>query len=189
MKFKILNFLLILSTLFFLGCDSKKNNETSTTEETKIEKEEKPKIVSYELETTDNKKIKVTVDDSKIIFKEYPNKVILLNFFATWCPPCKAEIPNLIKLQKKYKKDFVVISILVERNKDNEELLNFIKEYNINYPVTNGKHNFAFSNKVGPVKNIPTMIMIDKNNEVYQKYIGLVPAEMMEIDIKQALKK
>lgn len=40
----------------------------------------------------------------KIIFKDYPNKIVLLNFFTTWCPPCKAEIPNLIKLQNDYKK-------------------------------------------------------------------------------------
>ncbi|MBD3829998.1 MAG: TlpA family protein disulfide reductase, partial [Arcobacter sp.] len=109
--------------------------------------------------------------------------------FATWCPPCKAEIPNLIKLQDDYKNDFVVISVLLEEMKTNEEIVDFIKSFNINYTVTNSPENFDLAKSLGGIKSIPTMFLIDKNSKIFQKYVGLVPSEMMEIDIKKVLEK
>ena len=58
-----------------------------------------------------------------------------MSFFTTWCPACKAEIPGLVQLQNDYKNDFVVISILLEEMKTNDEVKTFIKESNINYDV------------------------------------------------------
>ncbi len=184
MQLKALAFLSILSILFFTGCDSKNENKDKT--EVKEEKSNQKAII---LKTTDNIKLNVSIEDNKIIFKDYPNKIVLVNFFATWCPPCKAEIPNLINLQNTFKNDFVVISVLLEQNKDNIELAQFIKNYNINYQVTNSKGNFLLSDAMGGITSIPTMFMLDKNSEIFQKYVGIVPVEMMETDIKKLLGK
>jgi len=186
MQFKTLAFLSILSILVFTGCDSKTESENSN--QPNIEKVEKEKL-NFILKTTDNLDLNIKVDGDKIIFKDYPEKIVLLNFFATWCPPCKAEIPNLIELQNKYANDFKVVSVLLEEGKSNEDIKDFINKYNINYQITNGKQNFALSTALGEIKSIPTMFLIDKNSDVFQKYIGIVPVEMMEIDIKKLLEK
>ena len=185
MQFKTLAFLSILSILFFTGCDSKDKNENNN--ETKIEKSDRKTEV--QLKTTNNTVVDIKLENDKIILKDYPNKIVLLNFFATWCPPCKAEIPNLIKLQDDYKNDFVVISVLLEEMKTNEEIVDFIKSFNINYTVTNSPENFDLAKSLGGIKSIPTMFLIDKNSKIFQKYVGLVPSEMMEIDIKKVLEK
>lgn len=185
MQFKTLAFLSILSILLFTGCDSKDENENSN--ETVIEKIEKKS--EFQLKTTNETIINIKLEDEKIVLKDYPNKIVLLNFFATWCSPCKAEIPALIKLQNDYKNDFVVISVLLEEMKTNEQIKEFIKEFDINYEITNSTDNIDLAKALGGIKSIPTMYLIDKESNVFQKYVGLVPYEMMEIDIKKVLEK
>lgn len=186
MQFKTLAFLSILSILLFTGCDSKDNNESSK-EETTVKSS--GKISEFQLKTTNDTIINLKLEKDKIILKDYPNKIVLLNFFATWCPPCKTEIPNLIKLQNDYRNDLVVISVLLEEMKTNDEIKQFMKEHNINYDVINSPENMELAKAVGGIKSIPTMFLIDKKNSIFQKYVGIVPNEMMEIDIKKVLEK
>ena len=191
MQFKTLAFLSILSILVFTGCDSKTENESLDTTNSEKAEVETVKIekTNFTLKTTDDLSLNIKVGDDKIIFKDYPEKLVLLNFFATWCPPCKAEIPNLIELQNKYANDFKVVSILLEEGKSNDEIIKFINEYSINYTVANSKQNFLLSDSLGGIKSIPTMFLIDKESKIFQKYVGIVPVEMMEIDIKKLLEK
>ena len=183
MKFKTLAFLSILTILFFTGCDSKDNSQN------KAQTQQADRVTEFQLETADKQIINITLLNDKILFKDYPNKIVLLNFFTTWCPPCKAEIPNLIQLQNDYKNDFVIVSILLEDMKTHEELQKFITTFNINYPITNASENFDLAKSLGGIKSIPTMFLVDKDGNVFQKYVGLVPSEMMEIDIKKVLAK
>jgi thiol-disulfide isomerase/thioredoxin len=185
MQFKTLAFLSILSILLFTGCDSKDKNEDS--KETTTQKVKK--ISEFQLKTTNDGIINLKLDNDKIILKDYPNKIVLLDFFATWCPPCKAEIPNLVRLQNDYKNDFVVISVLLEEMKTNEELKAFMKDFDINYDVVNSPDGFDLARNLGGIKSIPTMFLIDKSSTVFQKYVGLVPSEMLEVDIKKVLEK
>ena len=191
MQFKALAFLLILSILLFTGCHKKDKSKEQVKEEEKkeavIEKTEKK--TEFQLKAIDNTIIDVKVEDGKIIVKDYPNKMVLLSFFATWCPPCKAEIPNLIDLQSEYKNDLVIISVLVEEMKSDEEISAFVKEHKINYTVVNSPENFDLAKALGGIKSIPTLFLIDKNSNIFQKYVGLVPNEMMEIDLKKVLEK
>ena len=188
MQFKTIAFLSILSILFFAGCDSKENKED--TNESKVEKVEiVEKRTEFQLKATDNSIINIKLENDKIIVNEHPDKMVLLTFFATWCPPCKVEIPNLIKLQEDYRNDLVVVSILLEEMKTNEDILAFIKEFNINYTVTNSPDGFEFAKEIGGVKSIPTMYLLNKEGTIFQKYVGLVPNEMMEMDIKKVLQK
>jgi thiol-disulfide isomerase/thioredoxin len=190
MQFKTLAFLSILSILLFTGCDSKEENEETTQQQQQSAPVQKVERDSeFQLKTTNDVLINIKLENEKIILKDYPNKIVLLNFFTTWCPPCKAEIPNLIKLQNDYKNDFVVVSILLEEMKTNDEIKAFIKEFHINYEVANSPESFEVAKGLGGIKSIPTMFLVDRNHNVFQKYVGLVPAEMMEIDIKKVLEK
>lgn len=186
MQFKTLAFLSILSILLFTGCDSKEENKESN-EPAPIQKVER--TTEFQLKTTNDGIINIKLENEKIILKDYPNKIVLLNFFTTWCPACKAEIPNLIQLQNQYKNDFVVISVVLEEMKTNDQIKDFIKESHINYNVANSPECIELARSLGGIKSIPTMFLIDRNNNVFQKYVGLVPTEMMEIDIKKVLEK
>lgn len=186
MQFKTLAFLSILSILLFTGCDSKDKDESSK-EETAVKSSNR--VSEFQLKTTNDTIVNLKLENDKIIAKDYPNKIVLLSFFTTWCPPCKAEIPNLIKIQNDYRNDLVIISVLLEEMKTNSEIKQFVKEHNINYEVTNAPENMDLAKAVGGIKSIPTMFLIDKKNTIFQKYVGLVPNEMMEIDIKKVLEK
>ena len=78
---------------------------------------------------------------------------------------------------------------LLEEMKTNDEIKQFMKEHNINYDVINSPESMELAKAVGGIKSIPTMFLIDKKNSIFQKYVGIVPNEMMEIDIKKVLEK
>ncbi len=167
------------SLLFWAGCSSEKKKS-----------EEKVSVIINEkitLHDINGKEIIVTPLEKGFTFSGFENKVVLINFFATWCPPCKAEIPHLNNLQEKYKDKFVIISVLLEENKSNEEILNFAKHNNINYTITNSVENFKLAKSVGGVKNIPLMFLYDKNGNYSTHYTGVIPEEMIDADIKKVL--
>ena len=183
--YSIVLFLSII--IFFTACQDKKNNSsTNNGLENTIKENTKS---TFNLETVDGKIIKVINNDEKWIFQGYENQVILLNFFATWCPPCKAEIPHLINLQNKYKDKMSIISILLEDGRPNSNVKNFMKKYNINYIVTNSKENYKLSDKLGGIRSIPTMFVFNIDGKIIEKYKGAVPQEMIDIDIQRGLNK
>lgn len=185
MQFKKLAFLTILTLLFFTGCgDSKVSEEKS---------EPIKKQRNYQLSNIDGNKINILAKDEKLFFEEYKGKVVLVNFFATWCPPCKAEIPTLNNIKQKFEQDFEVVAVsLAQRNgklATNEKIVQFVKDFNIIYPIVNSPENYALAKEMGGVKSIPTMFLISKEGKIIQKYVGIVPEEMLETDIKKALGK
>jgi len=185
MQFKKMSLCVLFFILLFTGCDSKDENSQKETIKNAISKENSS--VFIDLHTTNNEILKAKISKNKIEFENLANKVVLINFFATWCPPCKAEIPHLNALASKYGTDFEVVAVLLEKNKTNEEIMNFINEFNISYKVTNSNNNYLLEQAVGGVKSIPTMYLIDKKGEIKQKYVGIVLEEMLEIDIKKAM--
>ena len=189
MQFKTLAFLSILSILFFTGCDSKDKNEETNENTNQVKIENVNKKSDFQLKTIDNVIIDIKLENDKIIVTNYPNKIVLINFFATWCPPCKVEIPNLIKLKQDYKNELEIVSIVLEEMKTDEELTAFMKSYGVNYTVVNSPESFDLAKNLGGIKSIPTMYLVDRNGKIFQKYVGLVPNEMMEIDIKKVLEK
>lgn len=187
MQFKKNLFFIISIATLFLGCESK--SEDSTDNEKTIIKN----ITKYSVNRIDSKILNIDIKDKKLKVDEIKDKIILLNFFATWCPPCKAEIPHLINLKNKYKDKFEIISAnLGDKNaklNDNTTLIEFANEYNINYIITNSENNFKMADALGGVKTIPTMFLFDLDGNLVQKYIGIVPQEMLETDILNILGK
>ncbi len=198
----------LLATLLLLsGCDSKEATKNSTNKEQpsakktpKQEEIKKPedRAKSEEKKETSNVLTLTAIDgktyslealEEGIKFQGLEGKVVILDFFATWCPPCRAEMPHLVHLQEKYKGKIQILSVLMEEDKDNQEVIAFAKEHQINFPVLNSKENFLLSQALGGIRSLPTLVMYDKTGNYFIHYTGAAPEEMIESDIKKALAK
>jgi len=179
---------LILLTFFtFNGCGKKEESKINESVETTPKVEEQANVIN--LKTTDGQIIKLTALDNGIDFESYKNKIVLLSFFATWCGPCKTEIPHLNNIQTSYKDKIQIIGVLLEESKTNSQMENFIQNFNIIYPITNSRENFRLSDALGGIRSLPTMVMYDKNGEYFTHFVGAVPQEMIEKEIQKALAK
>jgi cytochrome c biogenesis protein CcmG/thiol:disulfide interchange protein DsbE len=107
---------------------------------------------------------------------DYKGKVILLDFWATWCGPCKFEIPGFVQLQEKYGRDGLqVIGISVDDTV--EKLRPYVNEYKMNYPVLQGLGHDDVQEAYGPMWGIPTSIVISRDGKICAKHTGLPPTE------------
>jgi len=184
MKNAIILFLSVVFSSFFLSsCENKEESFIS-------QKDSQSSINRYTLQSVKNGDFKVEVKDRflSIKGKNLENKMILINFWATWCPPCRAEIPHLVKIREKYQDNFEIIGVLVEE-KGVEDVKSFMKEFKINYPIVIGEDNFALSRAVSPTRSIPFSVLYDKDGKYLTSYIGAIPAEMIESDINKYMKK
>ena len=130
---------------------------------------------AFSLESTDGKTISL---------KDYKGKIVILDFWATWCGPCRRGIPDLVSLQDKYKNDLRVIGISLDSDTKSDVIL-FAKKFNINYPILYGDQ--QVTQDYGGIEAIPTTIVIDQNGEIVAKYVGLVNKETFAKQI-EALK-
>ncbi len=181
----IITILLLIS--FFAGCESKKEglNENVSAQREK----EHPSNIEVKLKGVNGEDIVLQQVNNGFKLKGEEGKILVLSFFATWCPPCKAEIPHLVDLQNKFKDKIVILGVLLEDNKPLEEVKNFIKYHNINYKIAVSEENFKLAALIGGVKSIPLLIIYDKDGNYVTHYLGAVPEEMMETDLKRVIGK
>src|SRR6185295_5449273 len=108
---------------------------------------------------------------------EWRGKVVLVNFWATWCPPCRAEIPDLIKLQDKYRDKLVILG-LSEDEEGVAIVKKYVAEHNINYPIAMSTTEVR---KLFPeVMALPTTFVLDRDGKLAQKNIGMLNARETE---------
>ena len=119
----------------------------------------------------------------EISLKKYAGKLVLLNFWATWCPPCKMEIPDLVVLQTRYKEQFVIIGVSVDQ--DVETVKTFYRENKLNYPVIMASAGLLES--YGGITAIPTSFLVNKNGDAVSKIVGYRSMDQYEELIKQNL--
>jgi len=112
---------------------------------------------------------------------DYQGKVVIVDFWATWCGPCKMEIPGFVKLQEKYKDDLVIIGVSLDQGGP-KAVVPFAKDYAINYPVVYG--NGETVKAYGGVNGIPTTFVIDRKGNIQRKYVGYRPDSVFEKDIQ-----
>ncbi len=190
MKIKKITILTILTLALFTGCGEKEKIDDSVIAEGTV----KEQSVVFNLKTVEGKDLKIIAKKEGWVFTGYENKVILLNFFGTWCPPCKAEIPHLLNIRKELKNDFEIIAIDVGKRggglNTQEELNSFIKEFSVTYPIVTGADNsklFGAVSDLNPSGSIPFMVLFNKKGQFMKPYIGMKPEEMLFSDIKQTI--
>jgi thiol-disulfide isomerase/thioredoxin len=183
-------YLLLLISFLFIGCEEEKKAQLIQQKDIKANTELKKELdKTYNLKTFDGETIKLTVDNNILISDKFENKLVLINFWATWCPPCKKEIPIFNEIYEKYKDNFIIIGILYEKDIDMNTLSNFIKENNIKFPITiTENENFRLAKELGDVKKVPESFLYGKDGLFIEKYIGIVDEKKLVNHIKDSLK-
>ncbi|HEX4380001.1 MAG TPA: TlpA disulfide reductase family protein, partial [Candidatus Acidoferrum sp.] len=124
------------------------------------------------------------IDGKPLSLSASHGKVILLNFWATWCGPCRAEIPDLIELQKKYADKLQIIGLDVDDD-DSTEVKQFVEKFGINYPVAMVTNEIRI--QYGGVAALPTSFVLDSEGRVVQKHEGLRNPLLYEYEIRSLI--
>ena len=136
--------------------------------------------VSYEFTLQD-------LEGKPISLSDYKGKIVFIDFWATWCPPCRMSIPYVEKLYQKYKKseDIVVLGINLQEDKDT--ITKFMQKQKMNYPILLSDNKVISNYKIS---SIPQFFLIDRNGDLYNKYVGFSPGvdELWSKDIEKLLK-
>ena len=150
------------------------SHDTASSDAASCMADAKPAQWDFKLKDLDGKEV------SLASFRD-PNKVVLLNFWATWCGPCKAEIPGFVELQEKYKDKLTIIGYSVD---DTAELAKkYAAQYKMNYPILLGEGREDVQDAYGPIWGIPASFIISKDGKVCRKHMGIAPKSVFEKEI------
>jgi thiol-disulfide isomerase/thioredoxin len=130
----------------------------------------------FELTALDGKRVKLS---------DYRGKAVLLNFWATWCSPCKVEMPWFVELQKQYGSDGLVILGIAMDDSEAPKIAAFASELGVNYPVLLGTD--QVSEEYGNVEFLPTSFYIDRGGKIIGKGTGLLGRKEIEENVRKAL--
>lgn len=112
----------------------------------------------------------------KLTLSDYKGKWVLINFWATWCPPCLKEIPDLVSLYES-RKDVMVIGIAMDYQNP-KTVLKFVESLSISYPIVLGDRKIAA--QIGPVSMLPTTYLFDPAGQPAAYKVGLISRESLE---------
>jgi len=167
MKKRTISILIAVTVFSFLMINQEKQSVSA----------ENKKAPDFTLTNLNGKTVKLS---------DFKDKLIILDFWATHCPPCIQKIPDFIKLYNKYKnKGLVIIGISLDRG-DVERVKRFCRNKGVNYPVVIG--NYEVTKSYGGIRYIPTTFIIDKNRNIVKKFIGYTSIDTFESEIKKLLK-
>ena len=121
------------------------------------------------------------VDGNQVSLASYKGKVVLLNFWATWCGPCKAEIPGFVRLQEKYRDQLVIVGFSVDDTAEKAKA--YAAEYKMNYPILLGEGREDVQDAYGPIWGIPASFVISKDGRVCRKHMGIAPEAVFEKEV------
>jgi thiol-disulfide isomerase/thioredoxin len=116
---------------------------------------------------------------------DWNGKVVLVNFWATWCPPCREEIPELLALQAKFKDKLEIVGISEDDDDSPAKVLKFVQQKGMTYPIVMSTPELIES--FGGVPALPTSFLIDPQGRVMQKHSGLYPMDSYILEIRALL--
>lgn len=120
-----------------------------------------------------------------ITLSDYRGKVVLVNFWATWCPPCRREIPDFIKIQERLRpQGFEILGISLDQG-GAADVAPFAKDMGINYPVAIG--DAAVAERYGGIRGIPTSFLLDREGRVARVFPGMIEGALLEASVKPLL--
>ena len=126
------------------------------------------------------------INGKKLTLSDYRGKVVLLTFWATWCAPCRAEIPHFVEMQQKYgPQGFQIVGISMDD--DVKPVKAFYQEYKMNYPVAVGDDKLAES--FGGVLGLPVSFIIDRDGRIVKKFIGATEVSVFDKEVADLLSK
>lgn len=176
---KLLILFLLTFTVFNYGYDNSTaklgftNNNLPVTAKSNLGDNSAPDFTLY------------TLDGEEVRLSDYLGKVVIIDFWATWCAPCRKGIPDLVSIQNEFKDDLVVIGISLDQPSTQDQLIPFIEHFGINYPVVLG--NIEVSDAYGNIQAIPTSFIIDQEGYIINKHIGLIPKSKLLEEINSLL--
>jgi len=124
------------------------------------------------------------LDGKPVTLAGSKGKVVLVNFWATWCGPCRAEIPDLVELQKKYKDRLQILGLVVD-DEDLDAIKKFAAKFGINYPVALATSEMRL--QYGGIPALPTSFVLDSEGRVLQKHEGLRDPVLYETEVRSLL--
>jgi thiol-disulfide isomerase/thioredoxin len=124
------------------------------------------------------------LDGNPVSTAAWKGKVVFINFWATWCPPCRAEIPVLIDLANRYKDRLQVVGVSVDDG-DPADVKKFAKQAGINYPIVMADR--AIVAEYGGVAALPTLFVVNPDGNVVQKHEGLFSNALYEAEVRLLL--
>ena len=129
------------------------------------------------------------LEGETVSLADFEGKVVLLNFWATWCGPCRVEIPDFVELMNdKDTNQFSIVGITVQSGSA-DQIQQFASNMGMNYPVLHGENNviMGLAKEYGNVQSIPTTFLIDKDGTIQKSYVGPRSAEVFWEDISAHL--
>jgi len=124
------------------------------------------------------------IDGKKLALSDYKGKVVLLDFWATWCTPCRAEIPHFVEMQQKYgPQGFQVVGISMDD--DAKPVKEFYRQYNMSYPVAVGDDKLAQT--FGGVLGLPVNFIIDREGRIHAKFLGATDVSVIDKAVSDLL--
>jgi cytochrome c biogenesis protein CcmG/thiol:disulfide interchange protein DsbE len=120
---------------------------------------------------------------AKVALSDFKGKVIILDFWATWCIPCRTEIPGFVELQTKYgDRGLQIVGLSVDDPLD--KLNAYVADMKMNYPVLQGKGHPEILDAYQPIPSIPTSVVIGRDGRICAKHVGIVAMDVLEREVK-----
>ena len=165
---KLITTLLAVTTMWLIGCHSAQSPGRADNDSAK---QEHPLAADFSLPDLTGQQIKLS---------NYRGKVVLLDFWATWCEPCRREIPQFVQLQEAYRQQgFQVVGVSLDD--EAEPVREFYRGFKMNYPVVMG--NAKLAEKYGGILGLPIAFLIGRDGRIYHKHIGETASSVLEREI------